>query len=213
MENKIIITIARGYGSGGKTIGRQVSEKLNIGYYNRDILQKAADDSGINEALFAKADEKTNRGMLHRIFGRKPCANGEVIPPTSSNFVSEQNLFNYQSKIIKELAEKESCVIVGRCADYVLRDMPGVVRVYIYASPDSCVKKVMQTDGIDEDEAKRRIKSIDKQRSEYYSLYTGHDWQCAENYDLCINTDNISFEKATQLICDYINLRFENAEK
>lgn len=209
MQNKFVVTIARGYGSGGKTIGRLISEKLNIGYYNRDILQKASDDSGINKALFAKADEKTKRGVLRRVFARKATADGTVIPPSSNNFVSEQNLFNYQSKIIKELAEKESCVIVGRCADYVLRDMPEVVRIYIYASPESCVKKVMQTDGIDEAEAKRRIKSIDKQRSEYYSLYTGRKWQDADNYDLCINTDNISFEKATQLICDYIKLRFE----
>ena len=116
MDN-IVITIARQYGSGGKTVGQMVANELGIPFYSRDILRLASEDSGISEALFGEADEKLKNNPLLRF--SKNVYDGDVIPPGSGEFVSDKNLFNYQAKIIKQLAETQSCVIVGRCADYV----------------------------------------------------------------------------------------------
>ena len=113
-----VITVARGYGSGGKTIGKMLAEDLGVKYYDMELLRLASDESGINEHLFAEADEKLKTPRLFK--PRKSAYTGEVIPPDSEDFVSDQNLFNYQAKVIRDLAEKESCVIIGRCADFVL---------------------------------------------------------------------------------------------
>ena len=118
--SRYVITIARGYGSGGRTIGKMLSKELGIPFYDRELLRLASDDSGINEELFVKADEKLKKTRLFKI--ARKAYQGELIPPDSDDFVSNDNLFNYQAKIIKELAETESCVIVGRCADYILKD-------------------------------------------------------------------------------------------
>ena len=123
MEN-IVITIARQYGSGGKTVGKMIADELGIPFYSRDILRLASEDSGISEGLFGEADEKLKKNPLLRL--TKNVYDGALIPPESDGFVSDRNLFNYQAKIIKQLAETESCVIVGRCADFVLRDYKNV---------------------------------------------------------------------------------------
>ena len=120
---KTVITIARSYGSGGRTLGKLLAEELGINCYDREILRMASDDSGINEALFGQTDEKLKKSPLFRIARKNPYKGG-VIPPESADFVSDDNLFNYQAKIIRELAGKESCVIIGRCSNYILKDYP-----------------------------------------------------------------------------------------
>ena len=118
--NRVIVTINRHNGSGGKAIGQMLARELNIPVYNRDITRMASEESGINEALFGEADEKLRKMPLFRI--AKKAYHGEVLPPDSDEFVSNDNLFNYQAKIIREVAKEESCIIIGRCADYVLKD-------------------------------------------------------------------------------------------
>ena len=113
-----VITIARSYGSGGRTLGKLLAKELGINYYDRELIRMASDESGINEALFGEVDEKLKKSPLFRIV--KKTYRGEIIPPESGEFVSDDNLFNYQAKVIRQLAEEESCVIIGRCADYVL---------------------------------------------------------------------------------------------
>ena len=115
---KTVITIARSYGSGGRTLGKLLAEELGINCYDREILRMASDDSGINEALFGQTDEKLKKSPLFRIARKNPYKGG-VIPPESADFVSDDNLFNYQAKVIRELAEEESCIIIGRCAENV----------------------------------------------------------------------------------------------
>lgn len=118
MNDKFVITIARGYGSGGRTIGKLLSKKLNIPFYDRELIYMASEESGINIELFGKTDEKVRKGF----FDPPTCKyTGELIPPESGDFVSDKNLFNYQAKIIKELADRESCIIVGRCADFYFK--------------------------------------------------------------------------------------------
>ena len=126
MDN-FVITIARGYGSGGRQIGKLLAERLNIKYYDKELIKLASEKSGINEELFGNADEKAKNG----IFSRPKVYNGELIPPSKKAFTSDENLFNFQAETIRELASKESCVIVGRCADFVLKNLYGRIRTAV----------------------------------------------------------------------------------
>ncbi len=204
--DKYVITIARGYGSGGRTIGKMLSEKLGIPYYDRDLLRFASDDSGINEQLFAKADEKLKKSLLFRI--AKNIYKGELIPPDSDEFVSNDNLFNYQAKIIKELADTEACIIIGRCADFILKDYPNVIRVFVHAPLEDCVNTVKEMFGKSEKEAEKEILAIDKHRAEYYNYYTGREWENARHYDLCLNSSKLGFEKCVDIVKAYLDIRF-----
>lgn len=201
-----VITIARGYGSGGRTIGQMLAKKLGIGYYDRELLRLASEDSGINEQLFAKADENVKNTLLYKV--ARKTYKGELILPDSEDFISNDNLFNYQAKIIKELAATESCVIVGRCADYILKDLDHVVKVFVYAPLPDCVDRLEEMYGEPRKVLEKKITTIDKKRSAYYNYYTGSGWNDAYHYDLCLNTSKMSFEKGVQIIESYIDIRF-----
>lgn len=202
--SKLIITIARSYGSGGRTMGKLLAKELGIKYYDREILRLASDESGINEELFGKADEKLKNTSLFKI--AKKAYHGELIPPESDEFSSNDNLFNYQAKVIKELAEEESCVIIGRCADYILRDNKNVIRLYCYASMDDCIEREKQQSSLTEKEIIRKINRIDKYRADYYKYYTKKDWNDARNYDFCINTSSMNYEQLIKAVKSYIQI-------
>lgn len=204
---KVIITFARQYGSGGKTIGEMLAKDMGINCYNREILRMASDDSGIREELFNKADERLKNSPLSAI--AKKIYKGQLIPPDSDDFVSNDNLFNYQAKIIKELADQESCVIIGRCADFVLKDRPNVVSVFVHAPKDYCLLRAMERNSMTEKEMERFIAKTDKHRGEYYRYYTGHDWDDAKNYDMCLDSSKLGFEKCVEAIKEYVRIRFE----
>lgn len=204
MEN-YVITIARGYGSGGRTIGKKLAEALDINYYDRELLRLASDDSGINEDLFGKADEKLKSSLLYKI--ARNIYNGELIPPDSDDFVSNENLFNYQAKVIRELAETKSCVIVGRCADFVLKDFKNVIRIFVHAPMENCIKNVLDISAISEKEAEKKIISIDKHRAEYYTYFTGREWDNVRNYDICLNSSELGFEKCVELVKAYVEIK------
>ena len=155
MSSNIVITMARQYGSGGKTIGAMLAKELGINCYSREILRMASEESGINERLFGMSDEKMKGAGWFKILSRP--YDGELLPPEDKDFVSEENIFNYQAKIIKDLAEKESCVIVGRCADYVLKDNPNVVSVFVHADEKFCLDRAMERNSMTEKEMKKYI--------------------------------------------------------
>lgn len=203
---KFVITIARGYGSGGRTIGQMLSKELGVNYYDKEILILASDESGINESLFALADEKLKNSLLYKV--AKDVYEGEVINPESSDFTSNKNLFNYQAKILKELAQRESCIIIGRCGDFVLKDYPNLVRVFVHAPIEYCISNLEGIYSEPSKEVEKIVIKTDKQRADYYKYYTGKDWRNAENYDLCLNTKEISFDKCVDIIKAYINIRF-----
>ena len=200
---KIVITIARSYGSGGKTLGELLAKDLGIPCYDRELIRMASDESGINEALFGKADEKKKGRSLFKSI--KPYSGG-VLPPESSDFVSDDNLFNLQAKIIKDLAEKESCIIIGRCADYVLKDRKDVLRLYFYATEEDCLIRLKNISGEPEKELLKKIHTIDKHRADYYKYYTGNDWNDTRNYDFCLNTGSMSYEKLIDVVKEYIEI-------
>lgn len=203
MDN-LVITIARSYGSGGLTMGKLLAQELGIKYYDREILRMASDESGIDEALFGKADEKLKSTSLFRI--ARKAYQGELIPPESDDFTCNDNLFNYQAKVIKELAEEESCVIIGRCADYILRDHPNVLRLYCYAPLLDCIKRVQAQSSLNEIECIKKINRIDKYRSDYYKYYTGADWRDVRNYDFCLNTASMTYEQLIDVVKSYIDI-------
>lgn len=205
MDN-VVITIARQYGSGGKTIGKMLAEEMGIQAYSREILKLASQDSGINENLFNRADEKLQKTTLFGIM--KKAYKGELIPPESDDFLSNANLFNYQAKVIKGLAETESCVIIGRCADYVLKDYPNVVSVFIHASEEFNRRQAIERGDQSPRTVDKYIQKTDKYRAEYYHYYTGQEWNDARNYDLCLNSEKLGFDGCVKAIQEYIRIRF-----
>lgn len=199
---KIVITIARSYGSGGRTLGKLLAKDLGIPCYDRELIRMVSDESGINEALFGAADE-VKRGLFFK--GPKPYK-GQLLPPESDGFVSNDNLFNLQAKMIKDLAEKESCVIIGRCADYVLRDREDVLRLFFYAPLQDCLTRAREISGEPEKDLLKKIHKIDKYRADYYKYYTGNDWNDSRNYDFCLNTTSMSYERLIEVVKSYIEI-------
>lgn len=206
MEQNIVITIARHFGSGGKTIGQMLAEDLGIKCYDKEVLRMASEESGINEALFNQKDEKLKRPQIFE--KSKGEYKGRLISPGSDEFVSDHNLFNYQAKIIRDLAERESCVIIGRAADYVLKDYPGVVSVFVHAPKAWCVRQAIERNACPEKDVEKFIEKTDKARSDFYNYYTGNKWNDARNYDLCLNSQRLGFEGVMEAIEGYIRIRF-----
>ena len=203
--NNYVITIARTCGSGGSYVGEFLEQKLNIKMYGQDILQLASEDSGISIDLFARSDEELKSNPLFRF--TKYIYNGELIPPSSSDFTSEENLFNYQAKALKDIAEKESFIVIGRCADFVLKDNPNVVKVFICANKEDRVRTESERLSISLKAAEARVDKVDKKRTNHYNYFTGNDRDNVTNYDICLNTSAMSYEKCADVIIDYMKAK------
>ena len=199
--DKFVIAITRTCGSGATSIGKILAKNLGVEIYDRNILRLASDDSGISEELFARADEDQKQSLLFR--ASQKVYTGGLIPPEKEDFTSNNNLFNYQAKVLRELADESNYVVIGRAADYVLRDKPGLVRVYIYASREKCIEKEMNRQKIDWKTADKFITKTDKYRRDYYRYFTGQEWENMQNYDLCINTTQMTNEQAAKAIQDF----------
>ena len=209
MDKNIVITIARQYGSGGRTSALMLSERLGIHYYDKELLRLASEDSGINEDLFRNADEKIKNTKLFKI--AHSVYHGELIPPESEDFTSMENLFNYQAKIIKKLAEQdESCIIVGRCAEYVLKDYDNVLSVFIHAPKEYCLEQAAKKQSMSPKELEKYVQKVDKRKADYHRYYTGLEWTDARNYDLCLDSSKLGFERCVDEIIAYMNVRFQD---
>ncbi len=204
MKDHRVVTIARGYGSGGKTMGKMLAQELGWNYYDRELLQLASEESGISEELFARSDENVKRSLATIFRVQKDCLDGNVIPPDKDGFISNENLFRYQARIIRRLAEEENCVIVGRCANHILMGQPHVVNVYVHAPHNYCVRTVMNLYSLSREEAEKRILETDRRRGEYYRHFTGHDWQCADYYDLCIDSSRMEWNQCVEIVKSYL---------
>ena len=201
MEN-FVITIARQYGSGGRTVGQMLAKRLGVPFYGKEIIQMASDESGIDVKLFGQVEEGTK--VKASLFNKTGLYKGALIAPDQKGFISDENIFNYQAKIIKEVAAEESCVIIGRCADFILKDNPDVVRLFFYAPKEDCIARVKTQNGGTEKEIIRKIEKTDKYRSDYYRYHTGKDWNDSRNYDFCLNTASMSYEKLVAVVKAYI---------
>ena len=197
-----IITIARGYGSGGKQIAIRLAGELGVKYYDRELIRMASEQHGINEALFNLADETHSANPF-----AKKYISTEIASPDSDAFLSKNNLFNMQADIIKKLADSgESCIIVGRCAHHILKDNPNVVKVFIHADLPRCIENVKEYNGVDDAEAKALIAKINKERAQYHRHFTNMEWNDARNYDVCLNTSKVSFEECVKIIVNYLDI-------
>lgn len=203
---KYVIAISRCCGGNGSAVGKLLSERLGIELYDNNLLTIASEQSGISRELFENADEKVRNSLLFKV--SKRVYRGELIPPDSSEFTSDKNLFNYQAKVLKELAKEESFVVVGRGGDFILRDHPRLVKLFITAPHDVCVSRMMEIMGFDEKEAEALIAQRDKGRGESYRYYTGGDWLDMRNYDMCLNTASLSYEDCVEQIVSYMKLKF-----
>ncbi|MDD3213141.1 MAG: cytidylate kinase-like family protein [Eubacteriales bacterium] len=197
MKN-FVITIARGFGSGGKQIGLKIAGDLNIKLMDKELLELASIESGISEELFALADEKLNRRLLMHIPDREHY--GNVLRPENRKFVSDMNLFNYQVKILRSLAKTESFIVMGKAANFVMRDLPNVISVQIQAPFEDCVKQIMERSVMTEEQAARAVRRTDKYRSDYHRYYTGQKWTDGINFDLCLNSSRIGWDGCAEVI-------------
>lgn len=206
-EKHFAIAITRTCGSGGGSyVGKKLAQDYGIDVYDRKLLRLASEDSGINETVFAQADENTRKTWLYRV--SRKVYDGRLIPPESGNFLSDQNLFNYQSKVLRELLECESYVCIGRAADFVLQDKPNVLTVYLDAPYEARVAREMERQGISRGEAGRYIDRLDRYRESYYKYHTGRQWKRMENYDLCLDTATLGLDNCVEIIKKVVELKF-----
>jgi len=200
------ITIARGFGSGGRTIAKRVADRLGINFYGHGILTLASQDSGYSEDKVL--DEKLNGAYLTNILAKLPISMTPM--PVMSKFVSDPKLFDIQSKVIHNLVDNENCIIVGKCADHVLRDRENVYSFYIEAPREFCLPRIMKKLNVSEAEAHSLISKTDKYRADYYKYYTGgKDWTDVLNYDMTINTGRTGEDMAVEIIVDYVKKQLE----
>jgi cytidylate kinase len=201
MANNKIITIGRQFGSGGKLIGETLAKKLDIPFYDKELLRHAAKDSGICEEIFDSFDERPTNSFLYTL----------VMDPYSLGFGSADELplnhkvFLASFDTIKNIADKDgSCVFVGRCADYALRDRQNVINLFIYADIEDRITRISELRGISENKARDIIKKEDKARASYYNYYTSKKWGDMKSYDICFNTSLYGIEKTADIIYDII---------
>lgn len=205
MDKSIIINIGRQLGSGGHDIGRMLAADFNAQYYDREILNIAAKESGFSEEFFEKNDER--KGFL-RSFLHLPYSNSSTGDSFYQNNFSQEGLFKFQSDAIRKEAEKGPCVFVGRCADYVLRDFPNTVNIFITAPMQFRIDNVAKKLGVSPEEARKAIEQGEKHRAEYYNYYTGKRWGAAKSYDLCIDASILGLEQTEKFIAEFIRKRF-----
>lgn len=206
---RFAVTIARTCGSGGTPIAKLLCEEYGISLYDKKLLALASEKSGINEALFLQADESADKSLLYRI--SKKIYAGELISAHSDDYTREDNLFNCQAKILLELAENEAFVCVGRAGDYVLKNHPNILRIFLYAPFEVCVKNEMKRLNISEKEAQKHIQQTDKNRREYYRFHTGRDWENPSHYDMCIDTSIFpTYAECAEIIKTCIHSRFSD---
>jgi cytidylate kinase len=202
-NNHIIICVGRQLGSGGHDIARMLAMDFNAKYYDRELLNLAAKESGFSEKVFEQNDER--KGSLKSLFGiQLPVFNGNIY----HSEISRESLFQFQSDAIRKAASEGNCVFVGRCADYILRDMPNVVKIFITASIRFRIDQILAHKNVTPQQAKRIILEEEGKRASYYNFFTGKKWGAAESYDLCIDSSILGMVETEKLIADFIRKRF-----
>lgn len=205
MDKHIIINVGRQLGSGGHDIGRMLALDFNARYYDRELMNLAAKESGFSEKFFEQNDER--KGFFKGLFNvQTPHFSGGSMYKT--NF-SQESLFQFQSDAIIKAAKEGSCVFVGRCADYVLREFGNTVNVFITASMEYRIRQVMNKQHVDADAARKIIEQGESKRAAYYNYYTGKKWGAAESYDLCIDSSLLGIMETEKIIAEFIRKRFK----
>ena len=205
MEDNYVITIGRQLGSGGRETGMKLAESLGISFYDKELIRIASQESGLNERFFEKADEKKRFSLFWGLFGMHSPQTQEMY---SGFYLSDETLFKIQSDVIRKLADNKSCLFVGRCADYILKDHPRRLSIFLNADIDDRIKRVMEIYNIPEAKAKFLVENTDKQRSSYYNYFSGKSWGEAESYHLCVNTSVLGIADTINFIRQFAVKRF-----
>ena len=207
MDKHIIINVGRQVCAGGLEIGKLLANEFQAKYYDRELLNLAAKESGFSEEFFKQSDERKGffRSFLHLPYLNNWGGGSNFY---QNNF-SQENLFKFQSDAIIKAAQEGSCVFVGRCADYVLRDLPNVVNVFITAPIDSRAQLFMKEKDVTYEEAIRRIQHVESRRASYYNYYTGKQWGHAASYDFCIDSAAIGSQEAARLIAEFVRKKLK----
>ena len=201
MNEKFVINIGRQLGSGGRLIGEKLASQFGIAFYDKELIQIASKESGLGKEFFEKADEKQSHSIIGGLLGLRTNISNEVYV---NNYLSNETFFKIQSDVIRELAEEKSCVFVGRCADYILRDHPLSVNLFITADVDDRVKRVAHDHNITLEKALEMIQKMDKKRAGYYNYFSNKVWGVAESYHLCINSSVLGIDETVTFIRRFI---------
>lgn len=203
-----IITIGRQFGSGGRELGKKLAEAFNYSYYDKELLSEAAKKAGMDPGFFEKNDERAPsfiNGIFSFALGLTP---NNIY--TGSTSISDDSLYRAQSDFIQSLAEQGPCVIVGRSADYVLRDHPRTVNIFVHAPIEACVERILKREPtLSKEKARARAEKVNRLRANYYNFYTDKNWGAADSYDLSINTSLLSMDDITEIVREYILRRFK----
>lgn len=205
MTDKIILTIGRQFGSGGREIGQRLAKELGVAYYDSELITEAARQSGLCEEVFQKADERAASGLSYALTMGFSTFMGGAFTPYNA-ILSNDGLFKIQSDAIRRLAA-QSCVMVGRCADYILRDDPACLSVFIHSSEESRLRCIQTRQHVTEEEARVLMEKKDKQRAAYYNYYTNKTWGMAASYDLCVDASILGLDETVAYILRFIERR------
>ena len=200
-QEKLIITIGRQFGSGGRSIGKKLAEHLGIAFYDKELINIASQESGICGEFFEKADENT--GSIFKALNMGFSMSSHIFQ--NKAYLSNESLFQIQSDAIRKVAEQGSCILVGRCADYILRDYPNSYHIFVTASLEDRIRRIMEYLNVSAKEAEEALKKADKARASYYNFYTEKVWGAAESYDLSINSSIHGIDKTIELIKEFIS--------
>lgn len=207
LPDRFVISIGRRMGSGGRALGRLLAQKLGIAFYDKELLVDAAKRSGLCPEMFVRNDERRPR-FINGLFSFN--MGMSTMPGYTSSSISDDSLYKAQCDFISELAEKESCVLVGRTADYVLRDNPNVVSIFVHADIDDCARRIVERDpSLTFEQAKRLSEKTNKLRAAFYNFYTDKRWGDSSSYDITFNSSTTSLEDIADMVVDYVHRKFK----
>jgi cytidylate kinase len=205
MKKDYVITVGRQLGSGGRIIGENLAGQLGIAFYDKELIKIASQESGLGKEYFEQADEKKSYSIFGGLFGLRGTLADE---PFSHYYLNNETLFKIQSDVIRDLAEKGPCLFVGRCADYVLKENPRCVNVFISADMNDRIKRVAEVQNISAEKARDFIEKADKQRAGYYNYFSNKLWGAAESYHLCVNSSVLGIDETVNLIRHFAEKKF-----
>ncbi len=202
---KTVITLGRQLGSNGRVIGKALAEKLGYKFYDKDLIARVAKESGLSENLFSEMDENPTSSLLYSLVMGVQSSKGLYYH--YNDMLNGDNLFRMQADLIKKIAQEGPCIIVGRCADYILRENPNLIKLFLYADTESRVETLVKRDNMETKEARGAVHKADKRRSNYYNFYTNSEWGCVNNYHLCMDTTRLSRDECVEYLYSYIKMR------
>lgn len=201
MNHKVILTIGRQFGSGGREIGQKLAKALNIAYYDKELIAVAAKESGLCPEVFEQADEQASSGLAYA-FTMGFSYMGMYTP--YNDILSNDGLFKYQSDAIRKLADEGSCILVGRCADYILRDNPNCLSFFIHSTMENRLQRIIESQDLTVEQAKELLIKTDKSRAAYYNYYTNRTWGAASSYNFSIDVSVLGIDETVSFIKQFV---------